>query len=81
MIKTLMKVFRKAVTQGVIAKYITTANATCQCLCLAHVLGEVRSEVQSRPVLKVDNKSAIGLIKNPVLSEQSQHIEVKLQEK
>jgi hypothetical protein len=59
------------------AKYITTANATCQGLWLARVLGEVQSKLQSRPMLKVDNKSAIALIKNPVLSQQSKHIEVK----
>jgi hypothetical protein len=33
--------------------------------------------MQSRTVLTVDNKSAIALIKNPVLSRQSRHIEVK----
>jgi hypothetical protein len=29
------------------------------------------------PVLKVDNKSSIALIRNPVLTGQSRHIEVK----
>jgi hypothetical protein len=30
-----------------------------------------------RPVLRVDNKSAISLIKNPVLNDQSRHIDVR----
>jgi hypothetical protein len=31
----------------------------------------------STPLLRVDNKSIVGLIKNPVLHGQSKHIEVK----
>jgi hypothetical protein len=55
------------------AEYNATANTTCQGLWLARVKGtEPRA-----PLLKVDNQSAIALIKNPVLSGQSRHIEVK----
>jgi hypothetical protein len=49
------------------AEYIATANAACQALWLA----------RKAPMLKVDNKSTIALIKNPVLHGQSKHIEVK----
>jgi hypothetical protein len=59
------------------AEYIVAANATCQGLWLARVLGEIQGTTQSSPVLRVDNKSAIALIKNQVLSGQSRHIEVK----
>jgi hypothetical protein len=41
------------------------------------VLAEILGTEPSVPMLKVDNKSAIVLIKNPVLSGQSRHIEVK----
>jgi hypothetical protein len=58
-------------------EYITAANATCQALWLSRVLAEVRGTKLRVPLLKVDNKSAIVLIKNLVLTRQSRHIEVK----
>jgi hypothetical protein len=57
--------------------YIAAANATCQTLWLARVLAEVQGSAPSTPLLRVDNKSAIALIKNLVLYGQSKHIEVK----
>jgi hypothetical protein len=59
------------------SEYITTANAMCQALWLARVLAEVQGSALSTPLLRVDNKSIIALIKNPVLHGQSKHIEVK----
>jgi hypothetical protein len=58
-------------------EYIAAANATCQAIWHARVLSEVQGAELSDPVLKVDNKSAIALIKNPVLSRPSRHIEMK----
>jgi hypothetical protein len=58
-------------------EYITAANATCQALWLVRVLAEVKGSTSSTPLLRVDNKFTIALIKNPVLHEQSKHIEVK----
>jgi hypothetical protein len=58
------------------AEYITAANATYQALWLSQVLAEVRGTKLRVPLLKVDNKSAIVLIKNLVLTRQ-RHIEVK----
>jgi hypothetical protein len=49
----------------------------CQALWLARVLTEVQGSVPSTPLLRVDNKSSIALIKNPVLYGQSKHIKVK----
>jgi hypothetical protein len=49
----------------------------CQALWLAWVLAEVQGSAPSTPLLRVDNKFAIALRKNPVLHEQSKHIEVK----
>jgi hypothetical protein len=59
------------------SKYIVAANTTCRALWLARVLAEVQGSVPSTPLLRVDNMSAIGLIKNPVLHGQSKHIKVK----
>jgi hypothetical protein len=41
------------------------------------VLAEVQDYAQSTSLLRVDNKSVIALIKNPVLHGQSKRIEVK----
>jgi hypothetical protein len=59
------------------SEYIAAANATCQELWLARVLVEVQGSTPSTPLLRVDNKSAIALIKILVLHGQSKHIEVK----
>jgi hypothetical protein len=52
------------------AEYIGAANAACQALWLAQVLAEVQGVARKALMLKVDNKSAIALIKNPVLHGQ-----------
>jgi hypothetical protein len=59
------------------SEYIIAANASCQALWLARVLAEVQGSTPSTPLLRVDNKSAIALMKNLVLHGQSKHIEVK----
>jgi hypothetical protein len=59
------------------SEYITATNATCQALWLARVLAEVQGSALSTPLLRVDNKSVIALIKNSVLHGQSKHIKVK----
>jgi hypothetical protein len=50
------------------AKYIATANTTYQALWLNRVLAEVQGTDPGVPLLNIDNKSAIWLIKNPVLT-------------
>jgi hypothetical protein len=59
------------------SEYIAVANATCQTLWLARVLAEVQGSALSTPLLRVDNKSVIALIKNLILYGQSKHIDVK----
>ncbi|CAA7400665.1 unnamed protein product [Spirodela intermedia] len=59
------------------AEYIVAANAACQGVWLARVLAEVHGSALSVLMLRVDNKSAIALIKNLVLHRHSKHIEVK----
>jgi hypothetical protein len=59
------------------SEYITVVNVMCQTLWLARVLTEVQGSTPSMPLLRVDNKTTIALINNPILHGQSKHIEVK----
>jgi hypothetical protein len=43
---------------------------------MAHLLAELRNGVAKSVVLKVGNKSAIALAKNPVFHDRSKHIEM-----
>jgi hypothetical protein len=58
-------------------EYVAAANGACQTLWLSHLLSELDSDKVVIPDLMVDNLSAVALIKNPVLSVRSKHIEVK----
>jgi hypothetical protein len=49
----------------------------CQVLWVAWVVAEVQGSAPSTPLLRVDNKPVIALIKNLVLHGQSKHINVK----
>ena len=51
--------------------------AACQGIWLARLLAEFSSGEAEQVVLKVHNKSAIALAKNPILHERSKHIELK----
>ncbi|KAJ1274250.1 hypothetical protein BS78_05G047700 [Paspalum vaginatum] len=59
------------------AEYIAAATAACQAVWLARLLAEIKNSGTSRPLLRVDNKSAISLIKNPVHHDRSKHIDVR----
>jgi hypothetical protein len=59
------------------AEYIAAGSAACQGVWLARLLKELLGSESRAPVLKVDNKSAIDLSKNPVHHDRSKHIEVK----
>jgi hypothetical protein len=59
------------------AEYIVAATVACQAIWLARLLSEIQSSVVSRPVLWVDNKSTISLIKNPVHHDRRKHIDIK----
>jgi hypothetical protein len=58
------------------AEYIVVATACCQAVWLAR-LAEILDREIGRPILHVDNKSAISLVKNPVLNERSRHIDTR----
>jgi hypothetical protein len=59
------------------AEYIAALVVACQGVWLARLMGELLHTEVSMPLLMVDNKAAISLIKNPVLHDRSKHIETK----
>jgi hypothetical protein len=59
------------------AEYIAAAAAACEAVWLSCLLAELVGGAMLAPKLKVDNKSAIALIKNPVHHDRSKHIDVK----
>ena len=59
------------------SEYVAAATVACQGIWLSRLLAEFSSGEAEQVVLKVDNKSAIALAKNPVFHERSKHIELK----
>nr|AAU90089.1 putative polyprotein [Oryza sativa Japonica Group] len=59
------------------AEYIAATTAACQGIWLARLLGELQMKKPCCAMLKVDNKSAINLCKNPVLHDRSKHIDTR----
>jgi hypothetical protein len=59
------------------AEYIATAYGACQGVWLAQLLKGLIGSKPGAPILRIDNKSAIDLAKNPVHHERSKHIETK----
>ena len=59
------------------AEYIAAAGATNQALWLRKILRDLEQNDIEATVIKVDNKSAISMAKNPVQHGRSKHINVK----
>jgi hypothetical protein len=59
------------------AEYIAVATAACQGVWLACLLSELKDADVEVPVLRVDNKSTISLIRNPVHHDRSKHIDIR----
>jgi hypothetical protein len=59
------------------AEYVAAATAACQVVWLRRLLSELTGVEARPPALKVDNKPAIALAKNPVLHDRSKHIDIK----
>jgi hypothetical protein len=59
------------------AEYIAATTAACQGVWLARLLGDLVGEGTKTAMLKVDNKSAISLMKNPVDHDRSKHIDLR----
>ena len=58
-------------------EYITTSTAATQRVWLARLMEELIEREGDPPMLYVDNKATISLIKNLVLHNWSKHIEIK----
>ena len=58
-------------------EYVAAATATCQAVWLRRLLGELTGVEAHPPALMVDYQPAIALAKNPVLHDQSKHIDIK----
>jgi hypothetical protein len=59
------------------AEYIAAATAACQGVWLARLLSELKDAEIKVPVLRVDNKSTISLVKNSVHHDRSKQIDVR----
>ncbi|KAK9063254.1 hypothetical protein SSX86_017124 [Deinandra increscens subsp. villosa] len=59
------------------AEFVAANAAACQALWLSGLLKEITKEEQGPVLLKVDNKSAISLMKNPVFHGRSKHIALR----
>ena len=58
------------------AKYIAATGAACDAVWLACLLVEFIGGAVPMPRLKVDNKSSIALMKNPMHHDRSKHIDI-----
>ncbi|XP_050901883.1 secreted RxLR effector protein 161-like [Lathyrus oleraceus] len=58
-------------------KYIAGIFATCQAMWLDSVMKELMCEVMKPLILRIDNKSAISLAKNPISHGRSKHIDTR----
>jgi hypothetical protein len=59
------------------AEYIAASTASTQALWLVRLLGDLLDKDTGVVKLRVDSKSALALVKNPVFHEWSKHIRVR----
>ncbi|CAH9092866.1 unnamed protein product [Cuscuta europaea] len=59
------------------AEYIAATGGACQGIWLTKLLNNLNEEAKSKPLLKVDNKSAIALANNHVHHERNKHIDTR----
>lgn len=59
------------------AEFMAATSAACQAIWLRSLYSEIVGEEMQRIVIRVDNKSAIALMKNPVFHGRSKHIDSK----
>ncbi|KAK1423985.1 hypothetical protein QVD17_19296 [Tagetes erecta] len=52
------------------AKYMAASAATCQAMWLREMISEITGDAIQKVILKVDNTSAIALVKNPVFHDR-----------
>nr|GFA77369.1 ribonuclease H-like domain, reverse transcriptase, RNA-dependent DNA polymerase [Tanacetum cinerariifolium] len=59
------------------SKFLAATGAACQALWLKRLLSELDGWKEERITLKVDNISAIALVRNPVFHGRSKHIDIR----
>lgn len=59
------------------AEYMATSAASCQAVWLKDLIEEAFETSEKDVALKIDNMSAITLIKNPVFQKRSKHIKYR----
>jgi hypothetical protein len=59
------------------AEYVAATGAACQGIWLKRLLGELLGRDGGITELRVDNKSAIALARNPVFHDRSKHIQIR----
>ncbi|GJW40385.1 uncharacterized mitochondrial protein-like protein [Tanacetum coccineum] len=59
------------------AEFMAATAATSQAICLRELLAEVTGLKRQKEIIRVDNKSAIALSKNPVFHGRSKHIHTR----
>nr|GEY23464.1 ribonuclease H-like domain, reverse transcriptase, RNA-dependent DNA polymerase [Tanacetum cinerariifolium] len=58
-------------------EFMAATGAACQALWLKRLLSELTGWAEKRITLKVDNISAIALVRNPVFHRRSKHIDIR----
>ncbi|KAC9923458.1 hypothetical protein E3N88_45065 [Mikania micrantha] len=59
------------------AEFMAASTAACQAIWLRGLLAEITGREEAQVEIKVDNKSAIALIRNPVFQGRSKHIDTR----
>ncbi|GJV91851.1 zinc finger, CCHC-type containing protein, partial [Tanacetum coccineum] len=59
------------------SEFMAATGAACQALWLKRLLSELTGWAEKRITLKVDNVSAIALVRNPVFHGRSKHIDIR----
>ncbi|GJS39366.1 hypothetical protein Tco_0564409 [Tanacetum coccineum] len=59
------------------SEFMAATGAACQALWLKRLLSELTSWEEKRITLKVDNISAIALVRNPIFHRRSKHIDIR----
>ncbi|KAD4584618.1 hypothetical protein E3N88_22219 [Mikania micrantha] len=59
------------------AEFMAATSAACQAIWLKGLIAEITGQEEAQVVIKVDNKSAIALMKNPVFHGRSKHINTR----
>ncbi|KAD2804715.1 hypothetical protein E3N88_38092 [Mikania micrantha] len=59
------------------AEFMAATSAACQAIWLQRLLAEILGEKEEKVTIKVDNQSALALMRNPVFHGRSKHIDTR----